>query len=375
MMTVRTNCDRRTGNLTTTIHAVSGLATARRYPFFPQGAIRIIYGLSWLVRGALVGLLALAYAGSAFAADVTWKFAHENQETVPAAKAAHLVADLVSKKTGGHFKIEVYPAGQLGKEAQLIEQIQLGTIQMTFTPTAPLSNFEPRMQLIDLPFLFPSRPAAYAVLDGPVGQSLLASLAKRGIKGLAFWESGFKQMTSSKRPILSPEDLKGQKVRTMESPLLLDQYRLWGGNPVAISFSETYNALQQGVADAEENPLVSINSMRFYEVQKYLTMSNHGYIGFVVMANSKAYDALPADYRKALDQAVAEARDSERQASKQLDDELLKKLSTRMEVHELPVAGRRAFTKLSRELHTKYEAKVTRAALDKVYEQTKTFEQ
>lgn len=328
---------------------------------------------SRLVRHLFAGLLALACASAAFAQDVTWKFAHENRETVPGAKAAHLVADLVAKKTGGHFKIEIYPAGQLGKEAQLVEQLQLGTVQMTFTPTAPLSNFEPRMQLIDLPFLFPSRAAAYAVLDGPVGQELLAGLGKRGLKGLAFWESGFKQMTSSVRPILSPDDLKGQKVRTMQSPMLLDQYREWGANPVAISFSETYNALQQGVADAQENPLVSIDSMRFYEVQKYLTLSNHGYTAFAVMANAKAYASLPADYRKALDEAVVEARDSERNESKQLDDTLLKKLSAHMEVHELSPAGRAAFTKLSHEVHAKYEAKVTRAALEKVYEQTKPF--
>lgn len=306
--------------------------------------------------------------------DIVWKFAHENRETIPAAKAAHVLADEVAKKADGHFKIEIYPAGQLGKEAQLIEQLQLGTVQMTFTPTAPLSNFEPRMQVLDLPFLFPSRPAAYAVLDGPVGQDLLSGLSKRGIKGLGFWESGFKQMTSSVRPILGPADLDHQKFRTMQSPMLLDQYRSWGANPVAISFSETYNALQQGIAEAEENPLVSIDSMRFYEVQKYLTLTNHGYTAFVVMANRKAYESLPATYRQALDEAVVTARDFERKDSKQVDDELLKKLSAHLEVHELSPEGRREFERLSRELHKKYEAKVGKTLLDKIYEQTKPFE-
>ncbi|MGN6463729.1 MAG: TRAP transporter substrate-binding protein [Pseudolabrys sp.] len=332
-------------------------------------------------RLRLFGAIATSILGIAFAApataqtpDVTWKFAHENRETVPAAKAAHILADAVAKKTGGHFKIQIYPAGQLGKEAQLIEQLQLGTVQMAFTPTAPLSNFEPRLQLIDLPFLFPSREAAYTVLDGPVGQELLAGLGKRGIKGLAFWESGFKQMTSSVKPILAPGDLSGQKVRTMQSPMLLEQYREWGANPVAISFSETYNALQQGVADAQENPLVSIDSMRFYEVQKFLTLSNHGYTAFAVMANRKAYDGLPAEYRKALDEAVVEARDAERKDSKQVDDELLKKIAEHMKILDLPAEGRQAFVKVSRELHKKYEGKVTKALLEKTYEQTKPFE-
>ena len=332
-----------------------------------------------LLGPALAGVVALALSTAALAQnatpDVVWKFAHENRETVPGAKAAHVLADEVAKRTGGHFKIEIYPAGQLGKEAQLIEQLQLGTVQMTFTPTAPLSNFEPRMQILDLPFLFPSRAAAYAVLDGPVGQELLSGLEKRGLKGLGFWESGFKQMTSAVRPILKPADLNGLKVRTMQSPMLLEQYRGWGANPVAISFSETYNALQQGIAEAQENPLVSIDSMRFYEVQKYLTLTNHGYTAFVVMTNRKAYEGLPAEYKKALDESFAVARDYERRESKKVDDELLKKLSATMETHELPAEGRREFVKLSRELHRKYEAKVTKALLDKVYEQTKPFEQ
>jgi C4-dicarboxylate-binding protein DctP len=327
-----------------------------------------------LVFRSVLATLACMFVQTAAAQEVVWKFAHENLELVPAAKAARMLAELVGKATDGRFQIQVYPAGQLGKEAQLIEQLQLGTVQLVFAPSAPLSNFEPRMQLIDLPFLFPSREAAYAVLDGSVGQELLTNLGQRGIKGLAFWESGFKQMTSSVRPILSPADLKGQKVRTMQSPLLLEQYREWGANPMAISFSETYNALQQGVVDAQENPLVSINSMRFYEVQKYLTLSNHGYTAFVLMANRKAYEALKPEFRAALDKAVVESRKWQREESKRVDDDLLKKLSERLEVHQLSADGRRDFTKLSRQVHAKYEAKVTRAALEKVYEQTKPFE-
>lgn len=330
-------------------------------------------------RDSIVGTfiavgIVLALTSPAAAQSVTWKFAHENLEVVPAAKAARMLAEQVGNKTGGQFKIEVYPAGQLGKERQLIEQLQLGTVHMAFTPTAPLSNFEPRMQLIDLPFLFPSREAAYAVLDGAVGADLLAALGKRAIKGLAFWESGFKQMTSAVRPILMPADLKGLKFRTMQSPMLIDQYREWGANPMAVSFSETYNALQQGIVEAQENPLVSINTMRFYEVQKYLTLTNHGYTAFVVMANRQAYEALPPDFRKALDQAIVEARAWQRIESKRVDDELLKALSGRIEIKELTIDGRRAFRTASMPIHAKYEAKVTREALDKVYQQTKPFE-
>jgi len=226
------------------------------------------------------------------------------------------------------------------------------------------------VQLLDLPFIFPSPAAAYAVLDGPVGNDILHALDARGLHGLGFWESGFKQMTSSVRPIRGPEDLHGVKVRTMQSPLLIAQYKDWGANPVPIAFSETYNALQQGVADAEENPLVSIDAMKFYEVQKYLTLSNHGYIGFVVMANKAAFDKLPADLRTALLDATREARDWERAESKRVNDELLAKMRTKMQVVELSPEGRAKFIEQSRKLHGRIANPETRALLDRVYEVT-----
>ncbi|MEP7060978.1 MAG: TRAP transporter substrate-binding protein [Betaproteobacteria bacterium] len=311
--------------------------------------------------------IAAVFATAANAAEVTWKFAHENQETVPAAKAAHRLADEVKQKTGGRFEIQVFPAGQLGKEQQLVEQAQLGTVQMTFTPTAPLTNFAPTVQLLDLPFIFPSAQAAYAVLDGAVGDEILESLDKRGLKGLAFWESGFKQMTSSVRPIHGPDDLRGVKVRTMQSPLLIAQYKAWGANPVPISFSETYNALQQGVADAQENPLVSIDSMKFYEVQKFLTITNHGYIGFIVMANKAAFDKLPAEFRTALLDATRDARDWERAESKRVNDELLAKMKSKLQVTDLSPAGRQQFIDQSKKLHSEIANPETRKLLDRVY--------
>jgi C4-dicarboxylate-binding protein DctP len=323
-----------------------------------------------LFRSLAVAAIVVASIATAAAADVTWKFAHENQETVPAAKAAHRLADEVWQKTNGRFDIQVFPAGQLGKEQQLVEQTQLGVIQMTFTPTAPLTNFVPTVQLLDLPFIFPSPAAAYAVLDGPIGNEVLQALDKRGLKGLAFWESGFKQMTSSVRPIRGPEDLHGVKVRTMQSPLLIAQYKDWGANPVPIAFSETYNALQQGVADAQENPLVSIDAMKFYEVQKYLTITNHGYIGFIVMANKQAFDKLPPDFQKALLEATRDARDWERAESKRVNDELLAKMKTKMQVGELSAEGREKFIDQSRKLHARIANPETRALLDRVYEVT-----
>jgi C4-dicarboxylate-binding protein DctP len=156
----------------------------------------------------------------------------------------------------------------------------------------------------------------------------------------------------------------------MQSPLLIAQYKDWGANPVPIAFSETYNALQQGVADAQENPLVSIDAMKFYEVQKYLTITNHGYIGFIVMANKQAFDKLPPDFQKALLEATRDARDWERAESKRVNDELLAKMKTKMQVGELSAEGREKFIDQSRKLHARIANPETRALLDRVYEVT-----
>lgn len=316
---------------------------------------------------ALALTVAVCSAGAATAQEVRWRFAHENPDTVPIGKAVRMLAALVDARSGGRFTIDVFPAGQLGKEAELVEQVQLGTIEMMFSPTAPLSNFEPKMQLIDLPFLFPSRDVAYEVLDGEIGSDLLAALDNRGLKGLVFWESGFKQMTSSTRPIRSAEDLEGLKVRTMQSPLLISQYENWGANPIPIAFAETYNALQQGIAEAQENPLTSINAMRFYEVQEYLTLTNHGYTAIVVLANKDKYEALPDDLKAVLDGALKDTQTWQRAENQRIDKELLRKMREHMEVFELTPEQRRGFVEASRSFHDLYKDKVGADVLASVY--------
>jgi C4-dicarboxylate-binding protein DctP len=327
------------------------------------------------MQGLAASLLALSLVsiapGRAPAAEFSLKFAHVLVAETPAGKAAERFGALVAERTKGRVEVKVYPAGQLGNDTQIVEQVQLNTVQIGIPPTAVLGQFEPRMQIFDLPFIFPTRAATYAVLDGDIGRELLDGLDKRGFVGLAFWESGFKQLTSRGKPITKPADLTGLKVRTMDSPLIIEQFRIWGGNPVPIAFGETYNALQQGVVDAQENPLVSIDRMKFYEVQDHLTLSNHAYLGYVLLVNKAAWGRLPEDLRAVIQKIAEETRDWQRAESEKLDAQLTERMRTSgMKVHTLDDASRKEFIQISRKVHQSYEKTLTKALLDRVYAQT-----
>ncbi len=210
------------------------------------------------------------------------KLHHDLAADSPQHVGAEKFKELVEEKTEGQVEVKLFPSGQLGDDVEVAELIQSGSVESGIIPTAKLSTFDASMQLPDLPFLFPGREAAYEVLDGEVGKELLAGLDDIGLTGASFWESGFKQFTNNVR-IESPSDFEGLKIRTMESPIVIEQFNALDANPVPISFAETYNALQQNVVDGQENPLVSIVKMKFYEVQDYTIISNHGYLAYAFL--------------------------------------------------------------------------------------------
>jgi len=320
-----------------------------------------------LVAAIAIGTISF----SANAAEYTLKFAHVLTANTPSAMAAERVAKEVSEKSGGRLEIQILPAGQVGNDVEIVEQIQLNTVQMGFPPTAKLGNFEPRMQLLDLPFIFPTRSALEAVLDGEVGTELLAGLDRQGLKGLCFWGSGYKQITNSVRPIKSIGDLQGIKMRTMQSPLIIAQYREWGSNPIPISFGELYNALQQGVADAQENSLVTIDKMKFYEVQKYLSHTNHAYLAYAMIINDKAWKKLPSDLQNILQEALNAGRDWSRDETVRQDSILIERFRKELIVQEISDAARAEFVEKSLAVHNKFAEVVTRDLLDRTYAATK----
>jgi C4-dicarboxylate-binding protein DctP len=255
------------------------------------------------VAAALVAALGFASTGNA---QVTIKLGHDQPQTSTHQKAAMRFKELVEERTHGQIKVNIFPAMMLGSGTQMVEQVEAGALESAVLPTAWIAPVAPGVQVLDLPFLFPNRAVAYKVMDGAAGEQILKPLEKKNIEGVAFWEGGFKQFTGD-FPIRTPADYKGHKIRTMPAPVIQEQFKAFGATPATIDFKELYSALQQRVVDGEENPIATIALMKFYEVQKYLTLSDHGYIAYVFMINKPFLDKLTPDQRKILIDSAREA--------------------------------------------------------------------
>ncbi|MCX7817018.1 MAG: TRAP transporter substrate-binding protein [Syntrophales bacterium] len=202
-------------------------------------------------------------------------------------------AELIRERTGGRIEIVLYPDGQLGKgEREILETVQQGTIDIYVGSTGPLGGFNSSIGILDIPFLFLDHTHVDKVLDGPIGRQLLDSLEKSGFKALAFWENGFRHLTNSKRPVKTPADVRGLKIRTMENKIHLTAWKAIGANPVPMPWGEVYTALHQKTIDGQENPIAVIHSSRLNEVQKYLTLTQHVYSPAVVIVSAKKWQAM-----------------------------------------------------------------------------------
>ena len=256
-------------------------------------------------------------------APIVIKFSHVVARDTPKGKAADKFRELAEAATKGRVKIEVYPNSTLYKDKEELEALQLGAVQM-LAPS--LAKFGPlgvkEFELFDLPFIFPDKAALDRVTDGPIGRDLLKKLETKGILGLAYWDNGFKVM-SSNRPMRVPADMKGLKMRIQASKVLDEEMRTLGANPQVMAFSEVYQALQTGVVDGTENPPSNLYTQKMHEVQKHLTVTNHGYIGYAVIVNKKFWDKLPADIRTQLDAAMKQATTYANQIAQQENEAAL----------------------------------------------------
>ncbi|WP_249869670.1 TRAP transporter substrate-binding protein [Oceanobacillus saliphilus] len=223
--------------------------------------------------------------------------------------------ELVEENSDGRIEVEIYPNSQLGGEREMIEAIQLGNLTMAAPSSAPLASFSNEMLLWDLPYLFPDAETAHRVLDGEVGQKVLDSLEENGLKGLVYWENGFRHFTNNVRPVSSTDDLGGIKMRTLENPLQVEAWNAAGVNATPIAFNELYSALQQGTVDAQETPLALMYNMKYYEVQDYLTLTEHMYSPWPVIISPTFYDSLPEDLQQVVFDAALESREYNRQLS------------------------------------------------------------
>lgn len=318
--------------------------------------------LSTLVLGCCV------FAAQA-SEPVIIKFSHVVAPNTPKGKAAEQFKRLAEERTNGRVRVEIYPNSQLYKDREEMEALQLGAVQM-LAPS--LSKFGPlgvrQFELFDLPYIFPNKETLYRVMDGDIGKRLFALLQPKGILGLAFWDNGFKQM-SANRPLRRVEDFKGLKMRIQSSKVLEAQMKALGANPQVMAFSEVYTGLQQGVVDGTENPMSNFYTQKMHEVQKHLTLSDHGYLGYAVIVNRKFWEGLPPDLRAILEKAMQDATEYEREiAQKENDDALaaVRRAGT-TEVWILPNEERRKWWQVLLPVHKEFEDKIGRDLIQSVY--------
>ena len=256
-----------------------------------------------VTAGLLAGTLALGTAQ----AQTVIKFSHVVAENTPKGQAALKFKELAEKKLPGKVTVQVFPSSQLFGDAKELEALLLGDVQFIAPSLSKFDRYTKKLQVFDLPFLFEDVDAVDHFQSGPQGKALLESMKSRGLLGLAYWHNGMKELSTNKDVLKRPEDVKGLKFRIQASDVLEAQFRQLGANPQKMAFSEVYQALQTGVVDGQENTWSNIYSQKFFEVQKTVAETNHGVIDYMVVANAKWWDGLPADVKKGLSEAMAEA--------------------------------------------------------------------
>jgi tripartite ATP-independent transporter DctP family solute receptor len=290
---------------------------------------------------------------------VVIKFSHNQQTITPPHQAAEMFKRMVEERTNGYYDVQIFPAQQLGNLRDQVEGVAVGTIEVTQQTPATISLFVPKVAVLDFPFLWPSEEAMWKVLDGPLGQELLQSMESGGFKGVDYWSSGFKNITTGKAPVRRPDDLKGMKIRVIPSPLLSAQYEAWGATPTPVDFAELYTALQQGVVDGQENPPGTIVDVKLFEVQKYMTESRHGFLHYVMIFNKKWFDEQPQVNQGILIQAMKEAGQWQRKTMEQRDADATKRIGEAgVELIQLTPEAREQFRQLSQPVHDRFSAQV-----------------
>ncbi|SEM25644.1 TRAP transporter substrate-binding protein [Bradyrhizobium sp. OK095] len=301
------------------------------------------------------------------------KFSHVVATDTPKGKASEKFKELAEKYTGGKVKIEVYPNSTLYKDKEELEALQLGSVQMLAPSNSKFGPLGIReFEVFDLPYILPDLKTLRKVTEGPLGIRLLKLLDSKGITGLAYWDNGFKQMSANKK-LITPADYQGVKFRIQSSRVLQAQFKSLGSLPQVMAFSEVYQALQTGVVDGQENTWSNIYTQKMHEVQKYITETNHGYIGYVVIVNKKFWDDLPADIRDQLSKAMKEATDfNNAQSQKENDDALAEiKKGGKSEIIKLTAEQDEAMRKAMEPVYKDAASRVGQPLIDEFQKEAK----
>jgi len=272
----------------------------------------------------------------------------------------------VERLSGGGIAVEVYPGMQLGGAKDNLDQVKTGTLQASYLSTAFMTGFVPKLGVYNLPFIFKDRETAFRVLDGPIGKELEREMEKAGFKNLGFWENGWRHITNSRRSIQDLDDLTGLKIRLQNNSVHLRTFKLLGANPVPMDIKEVYSALQQGVIDAQENPYCNILNLKFYEVQKYLTISGHFYDLMGAIMNKRFYDSLPRERQEIIDRAARAATEFQRKQAAADDLKCLDALKQKgMQVNALPPVALARLRDKTLPVWKEFERELTRDLIDR----------
>lgn len=317
----------------------------------------------------LVLLFSFAALPASAADPIVIKFSHVVEPDTPKGKAAEFFRKRVDALSQGRVRVEVYPNSRLYKDREEIEALQLGAVQMLAPSLSKFGALGVRQfELFDLPYIFPNKETLYRVMDGDIGARLFGLLGEKGIVGLAYWDNGFKQM-SANRPLRTLKDFSGLKLRVQPSKVLEAQMRSLGARAYPMAFSEVYGALESGIVDGAENPISNFYTKQMHTVQKHLTLSQHGYLGYAVIVNKAFWEGLPADIRTLLQQAMREATDYERGIAEQENAtalEAVRKAGT-TEIFTLPLKQRHVWWRELLSVHKEFEPVIGRDLIQSVY--------
>ena len=281
------------------------------------------------MKKLVIGTIAAAMlATSGIAADFVMKVSHVVSDSTPKGKAAAFLEKRIEELTAGKIDVQVFPNSQLYGDGEEMKALVMDNVQLIMPSLSKFTSIAPEMQLFDLPFLFKDKDHLYKVMDGEVGNILKSKIdAKKQMIALDYWDAGFKHFSTNAKPIVLPEDAAGHKYRIQSSKVLEAQFKAIGGNPQVLPFSEVYSALQQGVVDGTENPLSNFYTKKFHEVQSSLTLSQHGYLGYLVVMNEQFWNKLPKDLQANVAQAMKEATKLEREESAKEDALMMESLT------------------------------------------------
>jgi tripartite ATP-independent transporter DctP family solute receptor len=319
-----------------------------------------------LLGAAAIGLGLAAPAQAQFT-ERTIRVSNGVNQDHPVGNGVARMAACLAERSGNRLRLQAFWGGALGGDLQATQALRSGTQEMVVTSSSPLVGILPALGVFDLPFLFANEREADAILDGAFGKSINDMLPAVGLVNLAWWENGFRNLTNSRRPVTRLEDFQGMRVRVMQNNIFLDTFRTAGANAIPMAFGEVFTALETRAIDGQENPFVTIDTSRFHEVQRFLSVTNHAYTPFMVLYSKQLWDRLSADEQGALTACAAQGRDEQRRVSRELSNRSLAALRQRgMQVNEIAPAEMVRMREAVRPVYDRHAEQIGRPVVDRM---------